>query len=212
MRIAGAPLVLSACAASACASTSSTAIVGGGGGGGVAGAHAEGGPTGGQAGYGGNEGSAGGRAGGAGATGAGGSGGNGGAAGSGGSGSEDAGSDAANQDRRPNVVIFLADDMGFSDPGAFGGEIQTPNIDALAKGGLRFTNFYNASRCSPTRASLLTGQYPHRVNLADNGRDLGRNGLTIAEALGAAGYQTGMVGKWHLSRTPELTLADRQLT
>jgi arylsulfatase A-like enzyme len=94
--------------------------------------------------------------------------------------------------------------------GSFGGEIHTPNLDALAAGGLRFTNFYNTSRCSPTRASLLTGQYPHRVNLADNGRDLGRNGLTIAEALGSAGYKTAMVGKWHLSRTP-LLAPDMQL-
>jgi arylsulfatase len=121
------------------------------------------------------------------------------------------GDDGATVDRRPNVIVVLADDMGFSDLGCFGGEIHTPNLDALAAGGLRFTNFYNTSRCSPTRASLLTGQYPHRVNLADNGRDLGRNGLTIAEALGSAGYKTAMVGKWHLSRTPELTPADRQL-
>ncbi len=123
----------------------------------------------------------------------------------------DASVDGAGQDKRPNIIVFLADDMGFSDPGTFGGEIHTPNIDELAAGGLRFTNFYNASRCSPTRASLLTGQYPHRVNLADNGRDLGRNGLTIAEALGGAGYKTAMIGKWHLSSTPELTPADRQL-
>jgi arylsulfatase len=77
--------------------------------------------------------------------------------------------------------------------------------------GLRFTNFYNASRCSPTRASLLTGQYPHRVNLAKNGRDLGRNGLTMAEALGSAGYSTALAGKWHLSRTAELGTAQEQL-
>ncbi|HVJ20779.1 MAG TPA: sulfatase-like hydrolase/transferase, partial [Polyangiaceae bacterium] len=104
----------------------------------------------------------------------------------------------------PNVVIIVADDMGYSDVGAYGGEIDTPNVDALADNGVRFTNFYNSSRCSPTRASMLTGQYPHRVNLAQNGRDLGKNGLTIAEALGSAGYNTGMAGKWHLSATPEL--------
>lgn len=112
---------------------------------------------------------------------------------------------------RPNVVLIVADDLGYSDVGMFGGEIHTPNIDALAKGGLRFSNFYNASRCSPTRASLLTGQYPHRVNLAANGRDLGKNGVTIAEALGSAGYNTAMAGKWHLSRTPELASNDQQM-
>lgn len=112
---------------------------------------------------------------------------------------------------RPNVVVIVADDLGYSDVGAFGGEIHTPNLDSLANQGLRFSNFYNASRCSPTRASLLTGQYPHRVNLAANGRDLGKNGLTIAEALGSAGYNTAMAGKWHLSRTPELATNDEQM-
>jgi len=124
----------------------------------------------------------------------------------------DGGGDGATADNRPNIIILLADDMGFSDVGSYGGEIHTPNLDALAAGGLRFTNFYNASRCSPTRASLLTGQYPHRVNLAVNGRDLGKNGLTIAEALGAVGYRTAMAGKWHLSATPELTPEATQLS
>jgi arylsulfatase A-like enzyme len=111
----------------------------------------------------------------------------------------------------PNVIVVMADDLGYSDLGSYGGEIHTPNIDALANAGLRFSNFYNASRCSPTRAALLTGQYPHRVNLAANGRDLGRNGLTIAEALGAAGYNTALAGKWHLSRTPQLATSDQHL-
>lgn len=109
---------------------------------------------------------------------------------------------------RPNIVIILADDMGFSDAGCFGGEIRTPNIDWLAKQGLRFTQFYNTARCCPTRASLLTGQYPHRVGLDRNGQSLRRNCVTIAEVLRSVGYQTGMVGKWHLSRTP--VLADNQ--
>jgi len=103
----------------------------------------------------------------------------------------------------------MADDMGFSDVGCYGGEIQTPNLDRLAANGLRFTQFYNCARCCPTRASLLTGQYPHKVGLARNGRSLTRNGITIAEALKRAGYQTAMVGKWHLSVTR--TLSDKKL-
>ncbi|HUG94135.1 MAG TPA: arylsulfatase [Planctomycetaceae bacterium] len=106
---------------------------------------------------------------------------------------------------RSDIVLILADDMGFSDVGCFGGEIRTPHLDRLAASGLRFTQFYNCSRCSPTRAALLTGQYPHKVGLARNGHSLTRNGLTIAEALRAAGYQTAMSGKWHLSETPVLT-------
>ncbi|HEV56495.1 MAG TPA: arylsulfatase [Phycisphaerales bacterium] len=111
--------------------------------------------------------------------------------------------------KRPNIVIIMADDMGFSDVGCFGGEIATPNLDRLAAGGLRFTQFYNCARCCPTRASLLTGQYPHQVGLTVNGRSLTRNGLTIAEALRRAGYRTGMAGKWHLSLTPVLPDAER---
>lgn len=102
---------------------------------------------------------------------------------------------------RPNIVVIMLDDMGFSDVGSYGGEIRTPHIDALARGGLRFTQFYNASRCCPTRAALLTGLYPHQVGLQVNGRSLTRDGVTLAEALGAAGYQTAMAGKWHLSKT-----------
>jgi arylsulfatase len=101
-------------------------------------------------------------------------------------------------------VVILTDDMGFSDLGCYGGEVRTPNIDALAAGGVRFTRFYNASRCCPTRASLLTGLYPHQVGLAHNGRDLARDAPTVAELLRAAGYQTAMAGKWHLSETAPL--------
>lgn len=107
-------------------------------------------------------------------------------------------------DSRPNIIIIMADDLGFSDVGCFGGEIHTPNIDSLAKNGLRFTQFYNAARCCPTRASMLTGQYAHKVGLARNGRSLTRNGATIAELLKSNGYQTAMSGKWHLSFTPVL--------
>ncbi len=106
---------------------------------------------------------------------------------------------------RPNILILMADDMGFSDAGCFGGEIATPNLDRLAANGLRFTQFYNCARCCPTRASLLTGLYPHQVGLVLNGRNLARNGVTIAEALKGAGYQTAMAGKWHLSQTIPLS-------
>lgn len=115
----------------------------------------------------------------------------------------------AKKRRRPNVVIIMSDDMGFSDAGCFGGEIQTPNLDRLAANGLRFTQFYNCARCCPTRASLLTGQYPHKVGLSRNGQSLTRNGITIAEALKEAGYNTAMAGKWHLSLTA--TLNDKEL-
>lgn len=110
---------------------------------------------------------------------------------------------------RPNIVLIMADDMGFSDAHCYGGEIDTPNLDRLAFNGLRFTQFYNCARCCPTRASLMTGQYQHKVGLARNGQSLARNGMTIAEALRQVDYQTAMVGKWHLSHTP--VLADKAL-
>ncbi len=105
---------------------------------------------------------------------------------------------------RPNIVVVVLDDMGFSDLGCYGGEIRTPNIDRLAANGVRFTRFYNASRCCPTRAALLTGLYPHQVGLSRNGRDLSRDAATIPELLRTVGYQTAMVGKWHLSETASL--------
>ena len=104
-------------------------------------------------------------------------------------------------DSRPNILIIMLDDLGYSDLGCYGGEIRTPNINALAKNGLRFTRFYNCARCCPTRASLLTGVYQHQVGLEQNGRSLTRDGVTIAEVLKDAGYQTAMAGKWHLSET-----------
>jgi len=100
---------------------------------------------------------------------------------------------------RPNIVIILLDDLGYSDLGSYGGEVKTPNMDRLGTEGLRFTQFYNASRCTPTRASLLTGLWPHQVNADRINLSLSRDGATIAELLGAAGYDTAMVGKWHLS-------------
>jgi arylsulfatase A-like enzyme len=110
---------------------------------------------------------------------------------------------------RPNIIVVLSDDMGFSDLGCYGGEIQTPNLDALARQGIRFTQFYNTGRCCPTRASLLTGLYPHQAGvghmMADRGRegyrgDLNRQCITIAEALRPAGYRNYAVGKWHVTR------------
>ena len=101
----------------------------------------------------------------------------------------------------PNVVVVLADDLGFSDLGCYGGEIPTPNLDSLAAGGLRFRNFYNTARCSTTRCSLLTGLYSHQV-ASDPSQALPNlrndNNVTIAELLGANGYRTYMAGKWHL--------------
>jgi arylsulfatase A-like enzyme len=116
---------------------------------------------------------------------------------------------AAADPPRPNIVVILSDDMGFSDIGCYGGEIQTPNLDGLAAGGLKFTQFYNTARCCPTRASLLTGLYPHQAGLGhmmeDKGLDayrgnLNRQCVTIAEALKPAGYRTYAVGKWHVTR------------
>ncbi len=110
--------------------------------------------------------------------------------------------------RRPNIVLILADDMGFSDLGCFGGEVQTPNIDALAAGGASLTQFYNTARCSPSRASLLTGLHPHQTGLGilnydDSPEgypgDLNKNCVTIAEALKPAGYRSYLSGKWHVA-------------
>ena len=110
---------------------------------------------------------------------------------------------------KPNVIVILADDMGYSDLGCYGGEISTPNLDRLAMNGLRFTQFYNTARCCPTRASLLTGLYPHQAGVGhmmdDKGLDgyrgdLNQNCVTIAEALRPAGYRTYMLGKWHVTR------------
>lgn len=119
----------------------------------------------------------------------------------------------AEQSRRPNILIIVADDLGFSDLGCYGSEIETPHLDALAQNGMRFTRFYNTGRCCPSRASILTGQYPHRVGLGHMAKDLGQPGYTgrvssdaptIAEVVNAAGYRSFMAGKWHLG-TPDPT-------
>jgi arylsulfatase A-like enzyme len=121
----------------------------------------------------------------------------------------------ANAAEKPNIVVVLVDDMGFSDIGCYGGEINTPNLDRLASGGLRFTQFYNTGRCCPTRASLLTGLYPHQAGVGHmtderfsaDGKPLpGYSGrlnnqcVTIAEVLKGAGYFTAISGKWHVGQ------------
>ncbi len=116
---------------------------------------------------------------------------------------------AAAQERRPNILLILADDMGFSDLGSYGSEIDTPNLDRLAQGGVRFTQFYNCARCCPSRAALLTGLYPHQAGIGHMvdtvgpapgySDDLSPHSQTIAQVLQASGYYTGMVGKWHVT-------------
>ena len=115
---------------------------------------------------------------------------------------------------KPNILYIIADDLGFSDLGCFGGEIDTPVLDSLAAGGVRLTQFYNTGRCCPSRAAILTGQYPHRVGLGHmTTNDLGRPGYrgvisdeaqTIAQVLKPAGYRSFIAGKWHLG-TPDPT-------
>jgi arylsulfatase A-like enzyme len=109
---------------------------------------------------------------------------------------------------RPNIVVILADDVGFSDLGCFGGEVRTPNLDRLAQGGLQFTQMYNYARCCPSRAALLTGLYPHQTGVGHMTRNMGipsyqgylnDNCVTIAETLKAEGYRTILSGKWHVA-------------
>lgn len=118
-------------------------------------------------------------------------------------------SSLAAEPRKPNIVVILVDDMGFSDIGCYGSEIQTPNLDSLAAGGLRFTQFYNTARCCPTRAALLTGLYSHQAGMGgmvvEGGvegyqGDLNGKCVTIADVLRSAGYSTYMTGKWHLTK------------
>ena len=116
-------------------------------------------------------------------------------------------------------MVILAADLGYSDLGCYGSEIATPNLDAMAKAGLRFTDFYNTARCCPSRASLLTGLYPHQAgvgHMVDPYAQAVREKLdspayqdhlsdrcaTIAEVLRPAGYRTLMCGKWHLGYRP----------
>lgn len=113
---------------------------------------------------------------------------------------------------KPNILLILADDMGYSDISSFGGEIQTPCLDRLADKGIRFTQFYNTARCCPTRASLLTGLYPHETGVGHlTGRSMGAGYMgylndsivTLAEVMKAAGYYTALAGKWHVGNNRE---------
>jgi len=124
------------------------------------------------------------------------------------------------KDIRPNIIIILADDLGYSDIGCFGGEVHTPNLDYLAANGLRFSRFYNISRCCPSRASLLTGIYNHDAGIGEMTTDkhvdgyrghITENAVTLAEVLKGAGYHTAMSGKWHVSNTVEQATKEAQL-
>jgi arylsulfatase A-like enzyme len=116
---------------------------------------------------------------------------------------------------RPNIVVIMADDLGFSDIGCFGAEIATPNIDRIAATGKRFTQMYNNCRCSPTRASLLTGLYPTQTGIGNMAANLGtrpyqgflnQRCVTLGETLGLAGYQTAISGKWHVAPSHRLNV------
>lgn len=122
---------------------------------------------------------------------------------------------ASGEGPRPNIIVIMVDDMGYSDIRPYGGEIDTPNLDSLAKGGLRFTQFYNSARCCPTRATLVTGLHPHEAGIGHMTGESGPGGnpgrppayagnlndscVTLAQIAKSAGYATFMTGKWHLS-------------
>lgn len=104
-----------------------------------------------------------------------------------------------NKSDKPNILLILADDLGWSDLGCYGSEIRTPHLDSLARGGLRFTQFYNSARCCPSRAAILTGLHPHQAGFPAMNGTLPQSAVTLPEVLKPAGYATYMVGKWHLN-------------
>lgn len=117
----------------------------------------------------------------------------------------------AEEEKRPNFLVMIADDMGYSDAGCYGGEIATPNLDSLAAGGLRFTQFYNTARCWPTRSALVTGYYPqqiHRDGMPGAPKNFGGGGvrppwaIVVAERLKEKNYRTYHSGKWHVDGKP----------
>ncbi|MBQ6161962.1 MAG: arylsulfatase [Bacteroidales bacterium] len=118
---------------------------------------------------------------------------------------------AQQQAERPNIMLIVVDDMGYSDLGCYGGEINTPNIDGLAENGIRFTQFFNSARSCPSRGSLLTGMYAQQCGITAMGVSLNTQCVTIPEALKTAGYRTAMSGKWHLSLTQGIGNHDDQM-
>ena len=111
-------------------------------------------------------------------------------------------------DSRPNIIVIMVDDMGWSDIGCYGSEIETPNIDRLASEGMLFTQFYNNAKCTTTRASLLTGLYPRNGGRGQH-ELITRQMLTLGEAMRHVGYATGMSGKWHNGKTEGTRPFDR---